>query len=204
MSALPSPAASVTSVPSPDSATVTAAAALSSSVMTPLPARLPAAPPERPAAARTGALPVEAAGMETVTASSVVSASARAVSVSVAAAAVVPEVGPVKVTVVPPSVTPAGGCAGSARSKSVPAAPPAKASGIPSDSPATRPRFSVSAMRAVSVALPSVALVSGVVRVTVVASSSARVSVAPAGSATPPPAAAAETVTVLSGRRRCC
>ena len=147
-----------------------AGVAVSSSLRTicPLPVRLPVAPPSRPVAVRIGGVPVEEDGIETVTVSSVVSTSWEALSNTVATVAL-PLVLPVKVTVPPLRATPVG-LPERDRVKSVPTAPPLNPSGTPRLSPARRGRPRVNTTLAVSVLLPSVAVVSGVVRVTVVAS----------------------------------
>ena len=87
---------------------------------------------------------------------------------------------PVKTTVAPFRATPRG-LPESARVKSVPAVPPEKLSGTERRSPATSPRPSASAMAAVSVASPSVAVASGVESTSSVGSSSAMVTVAVEG-----------------------
>ena len=113
--------------------------------------------------------------MLTVSRSWSVSRSSIAVRVRVTPGAVSPAPGPVKLTLglAPPrpaQATPVGSGAGQASVKSTAGAPPANPSGTVSDSPFAKPRFSVREMLAVSLASPSMALASGVARVTRLAS----------------------------------
>ena len=162
----------------------------SASTMRPSPSRRPVTPGPSPVAERVPRL--------TVTVSSLTSRSDPAVTSTVAASAE-GVAAPVKTTVVPLKVTPAG-LPESARVKSVRTLPPEKLSGTERRSPATSPRPSASAMAAVSVASPSVAVASGVESTTSVGSSSAMVTTAEEGlpAATPSGSVPTETVKVSS------
>lgn len=151
------------------------------SVISPLPVRLPSATPPSPVAVSVGALPVDEAG-DGHRHRVVVVSSDSAVSSTVADVAEPPAL-PVKVTVDPESATPVG-LPDSDSVKSVPSAPPAR---TPADPPGSPPRTAHGPgqhqLRRVA-PTPSVAVVSGVVRTTVVGSSSITVNEADDGSPT--------------------
>ena len=140
------------------------------SAIWPLPVRAPRTPPSRPLAVRPGLALVEV-GMLTVTRSWSASASSLTVRVRVTLVAVTPAAGPVNVTAalaLPRSAhaTPVGNGLGQASVKSVPGTPPEKRRGTLRLSPEASPRLSVREMLAVSLLSPSMALASGVSRVT--------------------------------------
>ena len=164
-------AAAPSSTPDPAETAISGIMSSSSIAISPSPARLPVAPPPRPVAASFGALPVEEAGMDTVTVSSSSSASSSALSMSVASVALGVFVGPSNVTVLvaEANVTPVG-LPESASVNSAPAEPPENCKGAASASPALRARPRFSLIVAVAEASPSFAVLSGVESVTVVAS----------------------------------
>ena len=151
-----------------DSPSVTAAPALtltappamplSTMVMPAVPE--PEAPPSRPLAVMRGVPLAEDAGMVMATASlaaSVALSSSAAVKVMVAVLALAPLSGPVKVSVLPDRATPVAAATASEYSA---AAMPVTASGTSRLSPSTSPRPRVTVNMAVSVVLPSSALLS--------------------------------------------
>ena len=143
----------------------------------PLPVRLPAAPPSRPVAVRMGAVPLEAAGMLTVTVSAVASESLAASRDQVAAVAE-PAALPVKRTrllLCPNGKDTPRALVSGYRKKSVLTAPPANWRGTSRTSPAYSARPSASRICAVSALSPSVAVASGTDRSTAVGSSSVSV-----------------------------
>ena len=159
----------------------TCASSSSVMVISPSPARPPVAPPPRFVAARVGLAPVEEAGIDTVTVLSAASASPRAASVSVASVALgVPDPSNDSVLDGASNVTPAG-APERARVKCVPASPPVNCKGAASASPSVSARLSVRVSVAVAAASSSVAVLSGVESVTVVASLSSTATSADAG-----------------------